>query len=131
VEIASPGDETQQKLPFYAAHQVDEVLIVDPAERAVHWLALAGGEYRPIERSRLIDLGPSDLAEHIDWSQRERRRAVAARDAEILARTGPDPELAGLAEHAVVYARRNATVNTEEINTASAAMPAAAATSRW
>jgi Arc/MetJ-type ribon-helix-helix transcriptional regulator len=32
---------------------------------------------------------------------RERRRVVAARDAEILARTGPDPELAGLAEHAV------------------------------
>jgi Arc/MetJ-type ribon-helix-helix transcriptional regulator len=31
--------------------------------------------------------------------ERERRRAVAARDAAILARTGPDPELAGLAEH--------------------------------
>jgi predicted transcriptional regulator len=30
-----------------------------------------------------------------------RRRIVAARDAEILARTGPDSELAGLAEHAV------------------------------
>ncbi len=33
--------------------------------------------------------------------ERERRRASAARDAEILARTGPDPELVGLAEHAV------------------------------
>jgi Arc/MetJ-type ribon-helix-helix transcriptional regulator len=33
--------------------------------------------------------------------QRERRRAVAVRDAQILARTGPDPELAGLAEYAV------------------------------
>jgi Arc/MetJ-type ribon-helix-helix transcriptional regulator len=33
--------------------------------------------------------------------ERERRRAIAARDAEILARTGPDPELAGLAEHTV------------------------------
>jgi Arc/MetJ-type ribon-helix-helix transcriptional regulator len=32
--------------------------------------------------------------------ERERRRAVAAHDAEILARTGPDPELAGLAEYA-------------------------------
>ena len=31
--------------------------------------------------------------------ERERRRAIAARDAEILVRTGPDPELAGLAEH--------------------------------
>lgn len=33
--------------------------------------------------------------------ERERRRAIAARDAEILARTGPDPELGGLAEHVV------------------------------
>jgi Arc/MetJ-type ribon-helix-helix transcriptional regulator len=32
--------------------------------------------------------------------ERERRRAIAVRDAEILARTGPDPELEGLAEHA-------------------------------
>ncbi len=32
--------------------------------------------------------------------ERERRRALAARDAQILARTGQDPELAGLAEHA-------------------------------
>jgi Arc/MetJ-type ribon-helix-helix transcriptional regulator len=33
--------------------------------------------------------------------ERERRRVVAEKDAEILARTGPDPELVGLAEHAV------------------------------
>lgn len=33
--------------------------------------------------------------------ERERRRMVAARDAEILATSGPDPELAGLAEHAI------------------------------
>jgi len=32
--------------------------------------------------------------------ERERRRVDAARDAEILVRTGPDPELAGLVEHA-------------------------------
>lgn len=33
--------------------------------------------------------------------ERERRRTAAARDAEILARAGSDPELVGLAEHAV------------------------------
>lgn len=32
--------------------------------------------------------------------KRERRRALAERDARILARTGPDPELAGLADYA-------------------------------
>jgi antitoxin MazE3 len=32
--------------------------------------------------------------------ERERRRIIAARDAEILAASGPDPDLAGLAEFA-------------------------------
>ena len=32
--------------------------------------------------------------------ERERRRAIAARDSEILAATGPDPDLAGLAAFA-------------------------------
>lgn len=69
VEIVSPGDETWKKLPFYAAHGVDEVLIVDPMERVVHWLGLRGGEYQPIERSALIDYGPGQLAEQISWAQ--------------------------------------------------------------
>jgi len=60
---------------------------------------------------------PDDLVEFVDTEiasgkagsrasvvtyalERERRRAIASRDAEILARTGSDPELAGLAEHA-------------------------------
>jgi hypothetical protein len=67
VEIVSPGDEAWQKLPFYAAHEVNEVLIVDPGERALHWLALGGGEYRPVERSGVIDLAAAELAEQIDW----------------------------------------------------------------
>ncbi len=67
VEIVSLGDESWKKLPFYAAHGVDEVLIVDPSDHTVHWLALADGEYREVQRSSLIDLGPSELAERIDW----------------------------------------------------------------
>lgn len=67
IEIVSPGDESWKKLPFYAAHNVEEVLIVDPEDRAIHWLGLTGGEYSPIERSNLIDLGPDQLAEQIDW----------------------------------------------------------------
>jgi putative restriction endonuclease len=49
------------RLPFYAAHRVDELLIVDPQQRSVSWLALQEGEYRPVERSRLIELGTGDL----------------------------------------------------------------------
>ncbi|HEV3093096.1 MAG TPA: Uma2 family endonuclease [Solirubrobacteraceae bacterium] len=67
VEVVSPGDETWQKLPFYAAHSVDELLIVDPDTREVHWLGLSDGDYHPVEQSALIDLGPARLAEQIDW----------------------------------------------------------------
>jgi Uma2 family endonuclease len=67
VEILSPEDETWQKLSFYAEHRVDEVLIVDPSERTVTWLALRDGEYVPVERSGLVDLGPAELAEQIEW----------------------------------------------------------------
>ena len=67
VEILSPGDESRQKLPFYAAHDVDEVLLVDPAERTVTWLSLQGGKYESVQRSGLIELGPTALAERLDW----------------------------------------------------------------
>ncbi|MHB1467972.1 MAG: Uma2 family endonuclease [Solirubrobacteraceae bacterium] len=67
MEILSPGDETWEKLPFYAAHRVDELLIVDPNEREIHWLGFAGGSYEPIGRSGLMDLGPSELEARIDW----------------------------------------------------------------
>jgi len=68
-EIVSPNDETWQKLPFYAAHRVDEVLIVEPRERAIHWLALGDdGEYAPVERSGLVELGPARLADTLGWS---------------------------------------------------------------
>lgn len=67
VEIASPGDESWQKLPFYAAHEVEEVLIVEPGERTIHWLRLRDGEYVEAKRSGLIDLGVEDLLERIDW----------------------------------------------------------------
>jgi Uma2 family endonuclease len=67
VEIISPGDESRQKLPFYAEHKVDEVLLVDPGDRTVSWLALCDGEYQPVQRSRLIELGPAELAERLVW----------------------------------------------------------------
>ena len=67
VEILSPDDESWQKLPFYAEHHVDEVLLVDPAERTVTWLALHDGEYKPVQRSGLIELGPTELADRLDW----------------------------------------------------------------
>lgn len=67
VEIVSPGDETWNKLDFYAARDVNEFLIVDKQERRVHWLGLTDGEYRPISESGLIEFGPDELAARLDW----------------------------------------------------------------
>ena len=67
IEIVSPSDESWAKLSFDAAHDVDEVLIIDRREHSVAWLGLADGQYRPIERSGLIDLCSDQLAERIDW----------------------------------------------------------------
>ncbi len=77
VEIVSPGDETWEKLRFYAAHHVDELLIVDPADQRVDWLALDGSSYQAVERSGLVELGTVELSARIDWpvidDQSERR----------------------------------------------------------
>ncbi|MGH2858693.1 MAG: Uma2 family endonuclease [Solirubrobacteraceae bacterium] len=67
IEILSPGDESWRKLGFYAAHDVSELLIVDPDQRRVHWLALDGAEYRPVERSGVIDLGCAELEAQLEW----------------------------------------------------------------
>jgi Uma2 family endonuclease len=67
-EIVSPGDESWNKLEFYAAHGVEELLIVDPQEKTVSWMGLEGGEYRPVERSRVIEFGPGELSQKLEWS---------------------------------------------------------------
>ncbi len=67
VEIVSPGDESWEKLPFYAAHRVDEVLIVDPQARTLSWLALGEDGYHPVERSHVLDLSVAELGSRIDW----------------------------------------------------------------
>jgi hypothetical protein len=67
IEIVSPDDESWEKLPFYAAHGVGELLIIDPQQQTVSWLVLEAGEYQHLKRSRLIELGAAGLAKRIDW----------------------------------------------------------------
>jgi Uma2 family endonuclease len=66
-EIVSPGGETREKLGFYAARGVEGLLIVDPQEKSVSWMGLQAGEYKHLNRSRLIELGPAESAKRIDW----------------------------------------------------------------
>jgi Uma2 family endonuclease len=69
VEIVSPRDDTWEKLPFYAGHRVDEVMIVAPGERRIHWLGLeADGEYSPLERSRLLGVSSTALSAQLIWT---------------------------------------------------------------
>jgi Uma2 family endonuclease len=67
VEVISPGDETWQKLDFYAEHSVDELLIADPAKRSVTWLVLHAGRYVEAEYSPLLRITVAELTEQIDW----------------------------------------------------------------
>jgi Uma2 family endonuclease len=67
VEIVSPDDDTFEKFGFYAAHGVDEILVVDGASRAVHWFSRQDNEYAPIVESTLLRITTADLAEGIDW----------------------------------------------------------------
>jgi len=67
VEIASPRDETWQKLDFYAEHSVDELLIAEPLKRSVTWLVLHAGRYVEAEYSRLLGVSAAKLAEQIAW----------------------------------------------------------------
>ncbi|MGH9066239.1 MAG: Uma2 family endonuclease [Acidimicrobiales bacterium] len=67
VEVTSPGDETHDKLPFYSAHGVDEVWVVDPAARRVQMLARRGNGYRDVEASALLGVRAADLIATVAW----------------------------------------------------------------
>ncbi|MGH2914551.1 MAG: Uma2 family endonuclease [Solirubrobacteraceae bacterium] len=67
VEVLSLNDETWQKLDFYAAHAVDELVIVDGGARTINWRALNQGAYAPVKRSSVLDLSADQLVRRIDW----------------------------------------------------------------
>jgi len=68
VEIRSPGDETDAKFSFYAAHRVQEILVVDPAQRSVRWWQLGDdGGYAEQPGSTLLDPDAATLAAELDW----------------------------------------------------------------
>lgn len=48
VELVSPGDETYDKIDWYAARAVSEMLIVHPAERRVDLLRRVGDRLLPV-----------------------------------------------------------------------------------
>jgi Uma2 family endonuclease len=67
VEIRSPGDETYEKFDFYARHDVDEVVVVDPDEERVRWFALRDGAYVEVERSEVLGVTAAEVESQLDW----------------------------------------------------------------
>lgn len=67
VEILSPDDETFEKFGFYAAHGVDEILVVDAATRTVRLWVLDAGQYQESDDSGLLGVPVSRIAEQIAW----------------------------------------------------------------
>lgn len=67
IEIVSPGDETYDKLPFYAGRGVDEVLVVDPGLERVRLLARAGDGYDDAGESTVLGVDVVELQGAIRW----------------------------------------------------------------
>jgi Uma2 family endonuclease len=69
IEVLSPGDATPDKLPFYARHDVGELLVIDPAGRTAQWLLLDRVEARYVtaERSVLLDISAEDITRPLPW----------------------------------------------------------------
>lgn len=67
VEVLSPGDESLQKLPHHAAHDVGEVWLVDPDEHVVRVLQLGPDGYQDAQRSALFDLPDADMERALSW----------------------------------------------------------------
>jgi Uma2 family endonuclease len=67
IEIVSPDDETWDKIDFYNARSVDELLIADPALQLVTWLRPEDGRYVQLESSALLGVSAAELVGQIDW----------------------------------------------------------------
>ncbi len=67
VEVASPGDESRAKPPFYFRTGVEEVLMVDPDAHTVEWLTRGAVAYEPADGSAVLGISGAELADRIDW----------------------------------------------------------------
>ena len=67
VEVVSPDDETYEKFGFYAAHDVDELIVADPAGRTVTCWARHGLAYRELPESALLGVTAHWLRDNVVW----------------------------------------------------------------
>ncbi|MGH9124624.1 MAG: Uma2 family endonuclease [Acidimicrobiales bacterium] len=70
VEVLSPGDESWKKLGFYAAHDVDEILVVDGEQERLTWLARRGVHYDEVTSSTVVGVPVAEVAAAVTWPRR-------------------------------------------------------------
>ena len=66
VEVVATDDEAHEKLPFYAAHGVEEVIVVEPASRTVG-IRKFGDGYEDVAVSGVLGLSADGLQSAIRW----------------------------------------------------------------
>jgi len=66
VEVLSPQDMTFDKLDFYTAHGVGELLVVDWQDRSVRCFALQEGQTE-CDRSEVLGLTTAEVVDAVDW----------------------------------------------------------------
>lgn len=67
VEVLSPDDATWKKFEHYAAHDVAELLVVDPVSRRLRGFRLVDGGYVETDTCQTLDLPLSELTAAIHW----------------------------------------------------------------
>jgi Putative restriction endonuclease len=70
VEVLASDDETHEKLPFYAGHGVEEVIVVEPASRTVRILTFGGG-YQEVAISGALGISAEGLQSAVRWPSSE------------------------------------------------------------
>ncbi|MGH9189538.1 MAG: Uma2 family endonuclease, partial [Acidimicrobiales bacterium] len=67
VEVQSPDDETYAKFGFYAAHDVDEIMVAEPGNHLVRCFRREGDQYAETASSAVLQVETDVLVEAIDW----------------------------------------------------------------
>jgi Uma2 family endonuclease len=63
VEVLSPRDRAYEKFGFYAAHRVQEIVIVRPVELAIEIWRRGNARYERVEPSEVLGVAGETLAE--------------------------------------------------------------------
>ena len=70
VEVLSPDDMTFEKLDFYTARGVQELLVVDWRDRSVRCFALQEGQAEQ-DRSEVLGMTTAEVVDAVDWPPME------------------------------------------------------------